>query len=409
MNATYVPLRRYVVSACDGPFGSSLKGEHYTDEGARVIRLGNIGAAAWRGDDAAFIPHEYWSILSRHHALAGDLIVAGLGDEGHPVGRACVLPDIGPALVKADCYRMRIDRRVADSRYLAWFLCSLPGLAAAERIAEGSTRPRLTLGRALGLRVPLLPKDSQRAIADFLDAETARIDALIAKKRRIVELLEEGWSSRLVESLSAANGRWVPLKSVARFREGPGILAVDFRDEGTPLLRIGNLIDDTISLEGCGFLDPADVAVRWRHLVAHVGELIVSGSATSGLPVVVPPEADGAVPYTGLIRIWPAGTSLDRDYLRFFLASKLFTDQVDQLKTGVGLQHWGPSHLSQVRMPLPTLAQQQRVLGILIRQRALVRSAQALLRQQIGLLIEHRQALITAAVTGDLDVHGAVA
>ena len=298
-----------------------------------------------------------------------------------------------------------VPTQPVDIRFFRYQFLSLAGQLQAA--GQGSTFVELS-GDALAaskIVAPSLPK--QRAVADYLDAETARIDALIAKKRRLVELVEERWSSFLVLSLKADT--WVPLKSFAGFREGPGILAVDFRDEGTPLLRIGNLTDETISLDGSGFLDPVDVRTRWRHLVVHAGELLVSGSATSGLPVVVPPEVDRAVPYTGLIRVWPSSTRLKRDFLRFFLASRLFLDQVDMLKTGIGLQHWGPSHLGQVKMPLPCEDDQSQTVRELSQLRDRVRSVKAALRTQVDRLVEHRQALITAAVTGELRIAGVAA
>ena len=48
MSFQTVQLRRCAESVCDGPFGSALKSEHYTESGARVIRLGNIGEGEWK-------------------------------------------------------------------------------------------------------------------------------------------------------------------------------------------------------------------------------------------------------------------------------------------------------------------------------------------------------------------------
>src|SRR5437879_1402489 len=192
----------------------------------------------------------------------------------------------------------------ADTRYFRYQILSMTDDLQGR--GQGSTFAELS-SDALASTTIFLPRlDVQRAIAAFLERETARIGTLIAAKRRMMALVDERWLSRLRFLLEVNHPEWVPLKSVADYREGPGILAVDFRDEGTPLLRIGNLIDDTIRLEGCGFLDPADVAARWAHLRVRTGELLVSGSATSGVPVLVPPQADGAVPYTGLIRLWPS-------------------------------------------------------------------------------------------------------
>ncbi|WP_420634459.1 restriction endonuclease subunit S [Candidatus Palauibacter sp.] len=100
-----VQLRRVAFDRCDGPFGSGLKSSHYAEEGVRVVRLQNIGYGEFEGADAAFIPHEHRSKLGDHSVIPGDLLIAGLGDTNHPTGRACVAPsDIGPAMVKADCF-----------------------------------------------------------------------------------------------------------------------------------------------------------------------------------------------------------------------------------------------------------------------------------------------------------------
>jgi type I restriction enzyme S subunit len=186
-----MPLRRAVLDACDGPFGSSLKSEHYRAEGARVIRLGNVGSGLWIDTDAAFIDLDYWRTLSRHHAIPGDLIIAGLGDENHAVGRACVLPDVGPAMVKADCYRIRLDPAKADARYIALYLSSEAGINAASRLAEGATRARLTLGKALSIPIPDLDVHSQRAVLAYVEEETAKLGALQNALERQVGLLQE--------------------------------------------------------------------------------------------------------------------------------------------------------------------------------------------------------------------------
>ncbi len=198
----YSALRRYSASAADGPFGSSLKTEHYSAGGARVIRLGNIGVARWRDRDPVFIPLDYWAMLSQHHADRGDVVIAGLGDEGKPVGRSCVVPILGPALVKADCYRVRVRRDLADPRFLAWYLSSPRGLGESERIADGSTRPRLTLSKALALPVPRLSLKEQRAIANRLDTVSGQITAVVDKVGGQLELLQERRQALITAAVS---------------------------------------------------------------------------------------------------------------------------------------------------------------------------------------------------------------
>lgn len=120
----WVPIRRMLSFLADGPFGSAFTSGDYADEGAFVVRLGNIGFAEFRSSVNAFIPTKIWAQFPRCHVRPGDLLIAGLGDPKYHAGRACVAPDLGHALVKGKCFCARIDDRLASAAYLALVLSS---------------------------------------------------------------------------------------------------------------------------------------------------------------------------------------------------------------------------------------------------------------------------------------------
>jgi type I restriction enzyme S subunit len=147
----------------DGPFGSNLKSEHYTEIGVRVIRLQNIGVGEFVDDDAAYISEQHFAKLKKHDCRPGDVLVGTMGD---PNLRACIQPDWLPvALNKADCVQLRPDERIANSI----FICALLNQPATERMAhdlmQGQTRVRISMGRLRGLEVPLPPLDLQHEFA----------------------------------------------------------------------------------------------------------------------------------------------------------------------------------------------------------------------------------------------------
>ena len=184
-------LGRVTVSRCDGPFGSGLKSEHYSDSGIRVVRLQNIGWADFINLDAAYLDEVYARRLGDHSVKGADILIAGLGDDGHPVGRACVAPvEIEPAMVKADCFRFRLDRQRVLPRYAA-FQLSATASAVSGYHATGATRTRMNLTTSARRKIALPPLEEQRAIAIFLDYETAKVDTLVAKVRQAVEHLKE--------------------------------------------------------------------------------------------------------------------------------------------------------------------------------------------------------------------------
>jgi type I restriction enzyme S subunit len=184
-------LSRVTLSRCDGPFGSGLKSEHYSGSGTRVIRLQNIGWTDFLDADEAFLDEAYARQLGDHGVAGGDLLIAGLGDEGHPVGRACVAPDrIEPAIVKADCFRFRLDRRRVLARFAAYQL-SATASAAAGSLSTGATRARMNLTTTASRKVGLPLLDEQRAIVDALDRDGERFRALVVKVREAIERLKE--------------------------------------------------------------------------------------------------------------------------------------------------------------------------------------------------------------------------
>ncbi|HEU4558017.1 MAG TPA: restriction endonuclease subunit S [Longimicrobium sp.] len=170
-----------------------------------------------------------------------------------------------------------------------------------------------------------------------------------------------------ISTFSRCPPEWeiVPLPSAIDFREGPGILAKDFRDSGVPLLRLASIERPFADLTGCNYLDPDMVRQRWSHFVVEPGDLLVSTSGTLGRVSIATEAVRGGVPYTGIIRMRPAHAGVDRGFIRYFLSSPLFGEQAMASAAGSVLKHFGPSHLREMSFPLPPLAEQQAIAVVL--------------------------------------------
>ncbi|GAA2079228.1 hypothetical protein IDH50_01905 [Aeromicrobium tamlense] len=203
LHASYpvLPLRRVIESIVDGPFGSSLTSSHYSDEGTRVIRLGNIGVNDWRDQDKAFIPMDYATELSQHAVTAGDVVVAGLGDERWPLGRATVVPEIGPAIVKADCYRLRPNSLVSPA-YLAWALSSPSARTQMALLSRGSTRARLNTAVVRDVLIPVPPQYEQDIVSETSARTDRVIEEIIAEAERFIELSKERRSALITAAVT---------------------------------------------------------------------------------------------------------------------------------------------------------------------------------------------------------------
>jgi len=161
---------------CDGPFGSKLKTEHYIPtRGYAVVRLGNIGEGNFIWGKEGHISRRHFESLASNHTAPGDLLVAGLAD---PLVRCCeVPPDLGPAVNKSDCFRVRLHRRM-DRSYVRHYLNSPIAKSFAAEENHGMTRERINLANAKALPIPIPPHAEQRRIVAKVDQLMALVDQL---------------------------------------------------------------------------------------------------------------------------------------------------------------------------------------------------------------------------------------
>jgi type I restriction enzyme S subunit len=199
------PLRRALLSITDGPFGSALTSRDYAADGdVRVVRLGNIGRAGFLDQDRAFLPSQRFEELRKHQVAEGDLLIAGLGDERHAVGRACVAPDLGKAIVKADCYCGKVNNDRAEAPFLAWYLSSPQGAEQIARIGRGSTRMRINLDIAKAALVPLPDLETQRELVRRWTTERERVEAAATAVVRQIDLLVEHRQALITAAVTGA-------------------------------------------------------------------------------------------------------------------------------------------------------------------------------------------------------------
>ena len=259
----------------------------------------------------------------------------------------------------------------------------------------------------LSLRLPIIERFSlavpdnseQKKIADCLSsldelivAETQKLDALKTHKKGLMQQLfpHEGETEPVCRFSTEGDWTVASLPDVVFFQEGPGIMAVDFCSEGVPLVRLAGVAGPAVTLDGCNYLEPEKVAQKWAHFRLELDDLIISTSAAFGLSSIVTEVASGAVFYTGLIRFRPSNERLSLGYLKTFLSSPCFARQAESAAVGGGIKHFGPTHLKQMEIPVPPLAEQQRISGCFTSLDDLITSQS----QKIDALKTHKKGLM---------------
>ena len=218
----------------------------------------------------------------------------------------------------------------------------------------------------LALRGPGLDEIATEQVVDFLDAVGESAIPFLVKARDWARLSER--SKRKVERdhVCIADG-WTeaPFEEIVDFREGPGILAKDFRESGVPLVRLSGLSHSASILTGCNYLDPDMVAGKWSHFALAEGDTLLSTSASLGRISVVQRDGVGAIPYTGIIRMRPRDGRLLRPFIRYLLESPAFQRQVEMAGVGSVIRHFGPMHLRQMHIRIPPVQQQGEIVRVL--------------------------------------------
>lgn len=335
----------------DGPFGSNLKTSHYTASGPRVIRLQNIGDGVFKYEDA-HISEDHYETLMAHSVQAGDLIVASLGAD---LPRACLVPaDIPPAIVKADCIRIRLHDAI-DKRYVNYALQRPELRHAVEDQIHGVGRPRLGMTGIKGLSIPLAPQGEQKRIVEIIEEHFSRIDGAVSALLRIQNRIEVFQRSVVDATFSRMNA--VDQESGSDLfpyiTSGSRGWARYYSACGPSFIRVGNVPRSGIRL------DLSDVqkveppaGVEGRRTKVLPNDVLVTITADIGR-VAVATEDVGEAYINQHVAIARPRRGVSSDYLAWFISSASGQAQLRGLQRGVTKAGLGLDDIRSLRIPLP--------------------------------------------------------
>lgn len=379
-----------------------------TVEGQREVRLCNYTDVYYNDNitaDMEFMPASATDDQLRSFSIRrGDVLITKDSETPEDIGiPAFVADEMDRVLCGYHLALVRPHAVRVCPKFLFWLLASDVSRRRLSAEANGITRFGLRAESFGNIPVPVVPLSQQRAIADYLDAETARIDGLIARKRRMIELLDErvdslvmSWVGRSSLVGSGAVGAVPIRRALSKIeRWAPeGEMVTAFRD--------GEVM--TRSARGReGFTDAWTEGARFQ--VVRVGDVVVHGldgfsgaigdSQSDGVcsPVyhVCRPVSGGDPAYYGrLLRLLALS-----GYLGNFATSTR--------ERAVDFRNW--DLFGRIPVPDVPIADQLRI-GDLIRAARPLRDK---VRTSETLAMERRQALVTAVFTGELAVPEAVA
>jgi type I restriction enzyme S subunit len=267
------------------------------------------------------------------------------------------------------------------------------------------------------------PEPEQRAIAAFLDRETARSDALVAKKERLIELLQEKRTALITRAVTKGLDPTVPMKDsgvewlgeipahwdVERIKWAAQMVSghtpdkkVDFYWQGGNIPWVS--LADTSQLREVDYIATTAVMTTSAGIAnssAHVlpeGTVVFSRDATIGLCAITRGGMAVSQHFIG----WVCGSRLRPEYLLFVLRS--MTQHLERLTMGATVRTIGMPDVKSLVTPIPPLDEQDRIVREVLSARTGIDTLIDKIRDAIDRLKELRAALISAAVTGKIDV-----
>jgi type I restriction enzyme S subunit len=335
------------------------------------------------------------------------------------VGKISVLAI--PAAINQAIVAILPDANKADARFFRWALQYVSQRIL--EVASTNTQDNLNLQKVRNAFLLRPPMDEQIAIAEFLDRETAETDALVSKYERLIELLGEKRAARITQAVTKgldadvtiqdSGIKWIgtvpahwsltPLKHVV---DGltVGIVvtpAAYYVDEGVPCLRSFNLGERLISSDGLAYISEASNALHRKSQIRE-GDIVIVRTGRPGTAAVVDSRFHNAncvdlIIARRSVRVLP-------DFLAYYLNSEAARVQCELASGGALQQHFNVGVAGSLLVCLPPLDEQARIVDYLDTQCEKFTRLIGAAHEALALITEHRSALITAAVTGEIDV-----
>ncbi|MYC31524.1 MAG: hypothetical protein F4X65_15780 [Chloroflexi bacterium] len=347
----------------------------------------------------------------------GDLLVC----EGGEGGRCGIVnSNVDGYIIQNALHRVR-SRENSRNDYLQYTLSTTSAMGWFEAINERATIAHFTGEKFGALKIPLPPLTEQNSIAVFLDRETARIDALVAKKERLVELLQEKRTALItravtkgldpnasmkdsgVEWLGEIPAHWdvKRLKVIADIRYGLGQPPKEIPD-GLPLIRATNVYRGHITDSDMLNVDPEDVPLGRRAFLSAREIVVVRSGAYTADSAIIPKKYAGAIAgYDMVVTVKDA----EPEFIAIALLCPYVRDaQLVVASTRSAQPHLNAEELGDALILLPTLPEQQAIASFVDQETAKLDSLITKIQEAIERLKELRTALISAAVTGRIDV-----
>ncbi len=308
------------------------------------------------------------------------------------------------------------------NEFLYWLLVSLEGYV--HFVASSNTQDNLNMEKVANFPIPFSSKNEQTAIANFLDRETTKIDTLIAKQERLIELLREKRQALISHTVTKGLDPNVKMKDsgVAWLGEVPEhweILPLKFllkeplmyganepadqKDPNNPrYIRITDIKSDGTLHHNTFRSLPIGIA---KHYLLEENSLLFARSGATVGKTFLYDKSWGLACFAGyLIKAAFDRKKAFAKFVKYYTTTSHYWEWLSSSMIQATIENVSAEKYASLFIPLPSINEQQQIADYLDTQTAKIDTLIEKANQAITLLKERREALISAAVTGKIDV-----
>ena len=381
-----------------GQYGVNVSPDEYRSSGIRMLRTSDLSDAGVSSpEDGVYLKGP---IPPDQLLQEGDLLLSRAGT----IGRSYLVPRAAVGDTFAGFLVRFRPSATTDARFLSYALRTKVIQDQITAEAVSSTIQNFNADRYANLVLPDVASEEQRRIAEFLDDRGARIDQIIAAQRKQIDNLLE-WIASAVDGLLAPQqgaGRWLRVKDVSS-KVGSGKTprggADAYVDEGVAFLRSQNVHNDGLRLNDVAFIS-AEIDEEMSSTRVREGDVLLNITGGSlGRCCAVDGLALPANVSQHVCIIRP--TAINPSHLALLLRSKVVQDQIRLGQVGGNRDGLNFGQVRELRFWHPADAMVWSRCGYWETQGT---EGVAMIGRAVSLLQSYREALITAAVMGELDV-----
>ena len=391
----------------------SLGGEHINWDGTLNL------------DNPKLISEEYYHLMNQGKLKINDVLLV---KDGVTIGKTAILrkKEFEKMAVNEHVFLMRSNKRIS-SRLLYYLICGDSGFKQIKLTEVGSAQGGINQDFIAKVYFSI-PEDKhdQIAITNFLDKKTSRIDALVEKDKRLIELLKERRATLINHAVTKGLDPNAKMKDsgidwIGKIPEGwevnkikntnyvkgrigwHGLTSEEYQDEGAFLVTGTDFFNGHIDWSSCHH-------VSWErykedpYIHLKENDVLITKDGTIGKVALIEDLPDKATLNSGVFVIRPLNRKHISHFMFWILNSLVFEKFFDYVKRGATISHLYQETFERFIFPIPSLDEQKAIAEYLNKFTARINKTIQKIQKKIELLEEYKKSLIHHAITGKIDI-----